>query len=376
MNPQREHTLQRIARVVRRIPYYFVVSLVVVGCLAGLQFLLFNHTTGWMRSASEIPKHRLIGLDVLSQRSLAVATFYSYEKATKSGLDLRLAIIRSDDLAEVALLRPTGMITAKLSPCGLFLGAIRNDGTASVFEVGRTFRQPREIAAPELTDRFRSVWWSPDSRLLLLQAIERVLIWDREKREVVHSMPVDRSTEVVVAEGRDCFCLANNGDCRVVEWDTGRVLSEFPMEPEARNIVVSRDASTLAYTWGADLRVIDTRSQRVLFQKHYSVAYAAPPAVALSADGRRLAFIQVGPDPTEHAVRVMEVSTETEIASYSMGKALVSGVKFSGDSVWAWTTRGSVSRWDLSLDASDAKHWTQRDVWGSTKDIESPTFEY
>ena len=356
MSPRLRSKIDCCRAIFRRVPFYFMIATTAIFFLAVAQFLLLDHMPiGNDEQEQAIPNYRMLSIDTIQGGKRAVASYYSFQDSPKRSIDLSLSVFHADDLSRTQVIEKSGMLTGKISPCGEFLVSTNRRGLAHLYQINDLAMPLRVLELPEGSSHIVSVWWSPDSRRILLSTETGVCVWDRDLDEWVFRMPTDPSSEVTASPSAEVFCIRRSSVFRLIDWNSLEVSSELHLDLSARTISTSSDGRIVAYLLGNQLNLIDSRTNRSLLAHPYTVPTSVPKPYALSSDGKLLAVAQLDMRTFQYHIQVTQISGDMVVCTTEPSAAPIAGVTFSPDSIWSWTPGGQIQKWNIQLPSNDSR---------------------
>lgn len=339
-------TLKKLRSPLRIFTRYLLIAMASISVLACLQFLFLNRMPGWEKSSHGLSSQRMISFRLIGNGSHAVAEYYKFESTTQDTIDLSLSIMDVESGTKYFEVNEPGLFCACISPDSEKLAMGYRDGTVKIRRLDGT-TDDLNLSHASLGRPIRDIHWSPDSSRLLLGYDTSNDIVDLNGI-VLNTVSTPTVAPIVCPADSGYFCMANHGQYRLYDWQTGREVAELPIESSVRSLIFSDDFKYCACLRGCDLVIFDLVAWRSVWSKTIKAPWSTKTAIAFSPDERSIAMVTQEQAALTHRVSVFDIESQTELGSHSLAIDCIAGIEFSNQRLWAWTSSGKVCQ--LKLD--------------------------
>lgn len=328
---------------------YFLIASVSILMLAGVQFCCLKRMPYWNSDQIGMPKHRMIDLQSCDSGRTMVAKYFCSEQSTKTSIDLSVSIIDCQSNQRSNSIRLPGLMCAKFSTDGVRVALGFRDGRVSIAkpaDAGHASQIVRHDASEAVP---RDLFWSPDGRQLLVCTDFSAYLIDSLSGLQLKQVDFDNSREVVVPYKANCFALATQGKYSLFSWATGDRLRDLQINSQARSIVLSSDLRYTGYCLGSEMHIQDNFSGRDLLGKKLLLRSSTRVAIAFAPDEKSVALVTEQPNSQGFSIGLVDLSSGQTISEQSFGSMFIAGISYTPDAVWAWSTAGTICKWEYQL---------------------------
>jgi hypothetical protein len=333
-----------IPKIVKRIPFYFMLAAASISLLAVIQYLTLEHMPIWNSAAAKIPSHRLVDFTTADNGRM-VAAYIDFSERLDLPNRLCVSFINTvDPTKTIDVIRP-GFTRSAISPCGNWLAISDHDGNVFLLTPDALSKESKLLS--ELGKGVTGLIWSNDSQRMLV-CTESSLLLVNIAEKIVTALPIELTNRVVACTGADCFVASADNKYCLFDWKTGELVREVPIDSDARSIAFSADLRYTAYSVGTTVRLFDLWEDKLMWSREYRVPWLTKQAVAFARDNRSLAVVStVDQDFDDYVVNIIDVESQQEVCSRRFRDEVISGVHFAkDDSMWLWSSDGSIRKWD------------------------------
>jgi hypothetical protein len=328
-----------VAKVGKRIPYYFVMASLCIWPLAALQLSLINRMPIWNVATAE-SKLRVLECYTVQQEQLSVVQCYKVEQRAKQPFYLSMHV--SDTQADQRRVEYAcvGSIAGRISPDARLVALADNQHQLTIKPLDKL-----ELESPVLltcNSRVHGMVWSPDSTRMLVYATHEVTGWDCKHNCKLDLADLDPNLLVVTHPAAEHFVAGINKRYHLFSW-SGKVERSLPIDPRARSIAISADLQLAAVVVDQELSIINLMTGQRLLTDEFKLPLGSRQVISFSPVGKRLAIIH-SPGATALHKQLTVLNVEGDLVEPCYDSALaVSGIQFATfNSVWAWNLNGYV----------------------------------